>query len=84
MAYVDLVLCKSCYGSGRIIAAVTGDSEDVAVAGTIKPCPCVSGVEAITEDGEVLSIGVDVGTTTSSPASSGKLPHHGEPMDRPS
>ena len=81
MPYIDLVLCKSCYGSGRRIAAVTDDTE---LAGTIQPCPCVSGVEAITEDGEVLSIGVDVGTTTSSPASSGKLPHHGEPMDRPS
>lgn len=75
MAYVDLVLCKSCYGSGRIIAAVAGDSEDVAVAGTIQPCPCVSGVEAITEDGEVLSIGAE----KSPVMTAGKLSHHGEP-----
>lgn len=80
MPYIDLVFCKSCYGSGRIIASVK-DGE--AVAGTIQPCPCVSGVEAITEDGEVLSIGVGAGMT-SSPSATGKLPHHGEPMDRPS
>lgn len=67
MAHIDLVLCPICYGSGRIIAAVQGDNE---IAGTIQPCTCTSGIEAITEDGEVIAIGN---------SETGKLSHHAEP-----
>lgn len=65
MAHIDLVTCQLCYGSRRIIAATNGDA---GIAGTIKPCSYGSGVEAITEDGEVIPIGDDA---------SGKLSHHG-------
>lgn len=65
MPHIDLVTCQLCYGSRRIIAATNGDA---GIAGTIKPCSCGSGVEAITEDGEVIPIGDDA---------SGKLSHHG-------
>lgn len=54
MPHIDLVICQLCYGSRRIIAATNGDD---GIAGTIKPCICGSGVEAITEEGEVMSVG---------------------------
>lgn len=70
MPHIDLVTCQLCYGSRRIITA-TSDGGGIAV--TIKPCTCTSGIEAITEDGEVIPIGESGG---------GKLSHHAEPMDR--
>mgnify|MGYP000932261184 CR=1 FL=1 len=68
MPHIDLVTCQLCYGSRRIITATNGDD---GIAGTIKPCSCGSGVEAVTDDGEVVPVG-----------GSGKLSHHAEPMDR--
>lgn len=50
---IDLSLCPLCYGSGTVAAF----SDNPELAGTLQPCECVSGVEAITADGEVLGIG---------------------------
>lgn len=58
-ASISLTFCPLCYGSGTVATF----SDDPKLAGKLQPCECVSGVEAITEEGEVLSIG--------------KLLHHG-------
>lgn len=52
MPYIDLALCPLCHGSTRMVAT----SEAEGIAGSITPCACESGVEAITEDGEVIGI----------------------------
>ena len=52
MPYIDLMLCSVCGGSCR--AATAGDGSE-GIAGDIKPCSCGSGVEAITEEGEVMN-----------------------------
>lgn len=52
MPYIDLILCSVCGGSCR--AATAGDGSE-GIAGAIKPCSCGSGVEAITDEGEVMN-----------------------------
>lgn len=53
MPTIDLCICLKCYGTGTVII----ESESPQVAAKLEPCDCGSGVEAITEDGEVLGIG---------------------------
>lgn len=52
MPYVELGLCPLCLGSLRQVAL----GKHAGVAGQISPCGCGSGVEMITEDGEVIPI----------------------------
>lgn len=53
MPFIDLALCPLCLGTRTV--ATTSDQDGI--AGKLAPCECVSGVEAITEQGEVLSVG---------------------------
>lgn len=52
MPYVEIGLCPKCLGSLRHITI----GKHAGIAGQIGPCACGSGVEMITEDGEVLGI----------------------------
>ena len=53
MPWIDLSLCPFCAGTGTVVTT----SDNPAIAGKLSPCDCGSGVEAITEDGEVIAIG---------------------------
>lgn len=60
MPSIELHLCPFCYGLARQVTT----TPDEVIAGKITPCQCGSGLEAITEDGEILPVG--------------KLSHHGQ------